>query len=466
MTLKAVELETELIETVCARVRDRLPGQQATGCQEFVRQYYHWVPAEDLADRSELDLYGAAVAHWNLAQQRSPGETKVHVYNPDFEQHGWQSPHTVVEIVSDDVPFVVDSVTMELSRQEYGIHLVIHPVIRVRRDAGGRLIDLLEPGAEASDAIGESILHAEVDRAPDREPLDRLRAGVERALGQVSAAVEDWQAMRAKARALTVELDRRPVPGDPVDPAEQREAKAFLDWLADDNFTFLGYREYNLVVERGQARLRAIPGSGLGILGGEPATAPKPLTPRGRELAFSRHVLVLTKANSRATVHRPAYMDYVGVRKFGADGEVTGERRFLGLYTARAYKASPREIPMLRGRVERVMERAGFPPDSHDAKVLTGILESYPRDELFQLKAEELFEIAMGLLGLGERQRVRLWVSRDVLDRFVSCLVTIPRDRFNTENRECVEQILKHAFGATNVDYTIQVTESVLVRLH
>ena len=176
MAVKGADLESELIDTVCERVRERLPAGQVAPCEAFVRQYYQWVPAEDLADRNPLDLYGAAVAHYNLAQQRAPGEAKVRVYNPDFEQHGWQSPHTLIEIVSDDMPFIVDSVTMQLGRLGYGIDLVIHPVMRVRRDADGHLIEVLDPEAiDADGAIRESILHAEVGREHDRVLLDQLR---------------------------------------------------------------------------------------------------------------------------------------------------------------------------------------------------------------------------------------------------------------------------------------------------
>src|SRR5436309_12790590 len=174
MAVKGAELESELIDTVCERVRERLPAEQATPCEAFVRQYYQWVPAEDLADRNPLDLYGAAVAHWNLAQNRAPGEAKVRVYNPDFEQHGWQSPHTLIEIVSDDMPFIVDSVTMDLTRKGYGIHLVIHPVMRIRRDADGHIVDVLDPDSDNDVDTADSILHAEVGREHDRGLLDDL----------------------------------------------------------------------------------------------------------------------------------------------------------------------------------------------------------------------------------------------------------------------------------------------------
>src|ERR1700739_4451931 len=198
MAVKGGGLESELIDTVCERIRERLPADQVAPCELFVRQYYQWVPAEDLADRNPLDLYGAAVAHWNLSQQRAPGEAKVRVYNPDFEQHGWQSPHTLIEIVSDDMPFIVDSVTMDLSRKGYGIHLVIHPVMRIRRDASGHVIEVLEPDAESEAAVAESLLHAEVGREHDLGKLDELHRSVEQVLDQVRAAVEDWQQMRTR----------------------------------------------------------------------------------------------------------------------------------------------------------------------------------------------------------------------------------------------------------------------------
>ena len=425
------------------------------------------MPSEDLEGKSALDLYGAALSHLNFGRERKPGETKVRVFNPQFEIDGWQSTHTALQIVTDDMPFLIDSVSMELNRRGFGIHSTIHPVIAVRRDDDGHLVEVLpfSPDPPAG-AIRESVVHAEVDRQTGEHDLEALRGHVLRVLSEVRAAVEDWRAMRAQALDVASRLAENPPPG--IDPADVAETKAFLEWLEAHNFTFLGYREYEIVHDKSGVRLAAVPGTGLGILrGGAPTSHGfDRLPPAVRALALEPYLLNLTKANSRATVHRPSYLDYVGIKRFDGDGNVVGERRFLGLYSHTAYHASPREIPTLRRKYDKVLERAAFPHNSHNEKALIEILDSYPRDELFQISADNLFEIAMGILHLGERQRLRLFVRGDRFGRFVSCLIFIPRDRFNTANRQRIEAILRDAFDATSVDYTTRVSESVLVRLH
>jgi glutamate dehydrogenase len=467
VAVKIEQVEPALIETVCLRIRERLDGDAAPQCEEFVRQYYRWVPPEDLLGREALDLYGAAVAHWKFLEQRAPQEAKVRVYNPDFEQHGWQSTHTVIEIVSDDMPFVVDSVTNELTRRAFGMHLLIHPVVRVVRDDAGHLTGVLPAGApDGEAAVAESVVHVEIDRQTDPDALDALRGHIQRVLGEVRAVVEDWPAMRAEVREIVDDLAASP---PPVEPEEVEEARALLTWLDDHHFTFLGYRDYDLAAED---RLTFVPGSGLGILR-QPADAPATpsvnfarLSPAARALARSPAVLNLTKANSRATVHRLSYLDHVGVKRFDASGAVIGERRFLGLYTSRAYRSRPKDIPVVRRKVQAVMERAHFPRGGHNEKALLEILDTFPRDELFQIAQDELFNQAMGILALGERQRVRLFVRADAYERFLSCLLFLPRDRFDTENRLKAMNILRDAFGAESIDFSLRLGESVLVRIH
>ncbi len=461
MAVKAGDLDSELIDAVCEQVREELPDEQAPAVETFIRQYYHWVPDEDLGERTASDLCGAALATWKLACQRRPGQAKVRVYNPDPDRDGWTSPHTVLDVVSDDMPFIVDSVTMVLSGSGHTIDLVIHPVLGVRRDDEGRLIELVAP--DAANGRLESILHAEVLREPDSERLEELRERVEGVLEEVRVAVEDWQPMRERALELAAELKRdRP---SRVRTSEVEEVRAFLEWVADDHFTFLGYREYELAADGEETEVIAEPETGLGILRRRSKSSRR-LSAKATAMARAPHLLVLTKANSKSTVHRPAYLDYIGIKRFDAEGNVVGERRFLGLYTSSAYRTSPLEIPLLRGKVQSVLDRSGFLPTSHDAKALLEILESYPRDALVLFEADDLFAITMGLLGLGERQRVRLFVWEDPLERFVWCLVTIPRDRFNTENRERTGRLLLEAFAGSQLDWTLHLSESVLVRVH
>ena len=424
--MKVEDPEQALTEAVCSRVREQLGGADAELAEAFARQFYRWVAPEDVAERDPLDLYGLALGTFNFARERPPGMTKVRVYNPHFEEHGWQSTHTAVEIVTDDMPFLIDSVSIELNRRGAGVHLIVHPVLSVRRDAEGRLVEILAPGeAPEEGAIGESVIHAEVARQTDEGRMRELERHLERVIREVRCAVDDWHAMSERAVEAAGEVRD-----------EDAEAAAFLEWLADDNFTFLGYR--------------AGDEPGLGIL--RDSQEEDPAAGLGRDSS----AITLSKANTRSTVHRAAYLDFVGV----------GERVFLGLYTHTAYRASPTEIPILRRRVARVLERAAFPRGSHNEKAVLEILDTYPRDELIQISDDELFEVAMGILHLGERQRLRLFARRDPFGRFFSLLVFVPRDRFNTENRRRIEAILRTATGAATIDYTTRVSESVLVRLH
>jgi glutamate dehydrogenase len=465
MSTQPEQAKAEILQQIVATINEKVPEDRREQVEEFARQYYQRLAPEDLLELDPDDLYGAVLAHWRLAHNRQPGEAKVRVYSPRFEEHGWRSRHSIVEIVTDDMPFLVDSVAMELNRNGLVIHLPIHPVIAVRRDGGGELVEVLPP--DATDGIPESYLHFEVDRQSEPEVLDRLRAEVERILVDVKASVEDWSAMREQVRSILAELDERP---PPVDEAELAEARALLEWIEDHHFTFLGYRSYDLVQQDGADMLRPVPGTGLGILRqGQTKTASgsfAKLPPEARRLAREPHILVLTKANSHSTVHRPSYLDYIGVKRFDEQGQVVGERRFLGLYTSAAYNRNPRDIPVLRRKVAKVLERVGLPRYSHDWKSLLNILETFPRDELFQISDDQLFETAMGILRLEERRRVRLFMWHDDYGRFVSSLVYVPRDRYTTTVRRRIEVVLHEAFPGASFDFQVWLSESVLARLH
>ncbi|MGW7093709.1 NAD-glutamate dehydrogenase [Streptomyces sp. NPDC054874] len=455
----------------------------------YLQRYYLHTAPEDLSGRDPVDVFGAAASHYRLAENRPQGTANVRVHTPTVEENGWTCSHSVVEVVTDDMPFLVDSVTNELSRQGRGIHVVIHPQVTVRRDVTGKLIEVLSGGpglpktsqgrkkskdAKAElphDALVESWIHVEMDRETDRADLQQITADLLRVLSDVRETVEDWGKMRDAALRIADDL-----PGEPLDDLadeEVEEARELLRWLAADHFTFLGYREYEL---RDSDALAAVPGTGLGILRSDPHHSEDeahPVSPSfdrlpadARAKAREHKLLVLTKANSRATVHRPSYLDYVGVKKFDAKGNVVGERRFLGLFSSAAYTESVRRVPVIRRKVAEVVEGAGFSYNSHDGRDLLQILETYPRDELFQTPVDQLRSIVTSVLYLQERRRLRLYLRQDEYGRYYSAIVYLPRDRYTTGVRLRLIDILKEELGGNSVDFTAWNTESILSRLH
>ncbi|MFH9067783.1 NAD-glutamate dehydrogenase [Streptomyces alboflavus] len=443
----------------------------------FLQRYYLHTAPEDLSDRDPVDVFGAAYSHFRLAENRPQGTANVRVHTPTVEENGWNCSHSIVEVVTDDMPFLVDSVTNELSRQGRGIHVVIHPQVVVRRDLTGKLLDVLPEGQNTAerphDAVTESWIHVEIDRETDRADLKQITADLLRILSDVRETVEDWGKMRDAALRIADELPTEPT-ADDVRDQEVEEARELLRWLAADHFTFLGYREYDLTDEDS---LAAVPGTGLGILRADPQHSEgddhHPVSPSfnrlpadARAKAREHKLLVLTKANSRSTVHRPSYLDYVGVKKFDENGEVVGERRFLGLFSSAAYTESVRRVPVIRRKVEEVLKGAGFTPNSHDGRDLLQILETYPRDELFQTPADELRSIVTSVLYLQERRRLRLYLRKDEYGRYYSALVYLPRDRYTTGVRLRIIDILKEELNGASVDFTAWNTESILSRIH
>ncbi|MGI5164904.1 NAD-glutamate dehydrogenase [Spirillospora sp. CA-253888] len=429
---------------------------------EYLRLYYRHVAPEDLLTRDPADICGPAMAHRLLGEERPQGRAKVRVFTPTLEEYGWDPGHTVVQVVTDDMPFLVDSVSMELNRHHFTSHLIVHPLLGVDRDVAGKL-KAFRGKLDSDTDLDESWIHIEVDRTSDRARLEALEKDLLRVLGDVRVAVEDEPKMRARAGQIAVEIDEsRP----PLPDKELAEGVELLDWLADGHFTFLGYRDYTLT-DDGTA-LRPEPGTGLGILRTDKRESDSfaALPPEVREKATEKHLLVLTKANSRSTVHRPHYLDYIGVKKFDEAGDVIGERRFLGLFTHVAYSESIAHIPVLKRKLEEVLERAGFTADSYDGQDLIEILETYPRDELFQLSVDDLLPIALGVLRLRERRQLKLFLRKDAYGRFMSCMVYLPRDRYTTKIRLRIQEILRTAFDGVSVDYSANVTESVLARLH
>ncbi|HKY95842.1 MAG TPA: NAD-glutamate dehydrogenase, partial [Kiloniellales bacterium] len=466
-----MELESEalpMIEAVEKAVTRGKPKADGAKLKRFAHHLLANVPPDDLRHKAPENLAGAVEALFHYAEQRKPGKAKIRIYNPTTQRDGWDSPHSVVEIVNDDMSFLVDSVTAELQRQELEVRLVIHPIFASKRDAAGRLKDIAPPGDRYDGAIAESIMQIWVAEVPE----DRHGKVIEElasVLQDVRLAVTDWRHMRQRCRDLIDELEQKP---PPLAKAEVREALAFLEWLEGENFTFLGYREYSFSGRGGKAVSRILPDSGLGILRDEDRSvfdglrSLGTLPPDVQDFVRRPELLRITKANRRSTVHRPVLMDTIAVKSFNARGEVVGERLMIGLFTSVAYSMSPREIPILRQKAQATLERAGFSPASHDGKALIHILETYPRDELFQITEDDLYRTAIGILHLQERKRVALFVRHDPFERFISAFVYVPRDRFDTKLRLRLQRYIAKAYGGEVSVFNVQMSDAALARLH
>ncbi|MEQ6289355.1 NAD-glutamate dehydrogenase [Vogesella sp. GCM10023246] len=453
-----------LVADILAVAEQKLSATEAARLGTFIPLYFEETEQEDLKSFSPLDLFGAAMAHFEFAQKRAPGQAKARIYNPDFERDGWLSTHSVIEIVNDDMPFLIDSLTMLLGRHNLNLHLLVHPVLSVGRDANNEMTELKR--TEDRSLPLESFIHVQVDRVSDPAVLKALQDDLDSVLGYLRQVVDDEPQMRETMAAVRAEVAK--VNGARSD--EAKEALAFLDWMAANHFIFMGYCDYDLVKRDGKDSLKIVKDSGLGFLKNqgnkEYSESFEALPQELRELAHQPHLLILNKSQSRSVLHRPAYMDFVGIKRFNSKGEVIGERRFLGLYTASAYQNSPKDIPILRQKVAHVVAACDYVDNSYKAKTLGFVLESYPRDELFEIPADVLTPIAEGIVSLQERPRVRLFTRADRYHRYVSCLVFVPRDSFNTEIRLKIEKVLLAAFNGASTEFSVQISDSTLARVH
>jgi glutamate dehydrogenase len=423
--------------------------------EAFLREFYRNVPAEDLRGRADADALAAAASIWSFLADRKLGRAKIRV----VEAPPWTGGRSVVEIVNDDMPFLVDSVTAAINRLDHVANLVIHPIISVERDTEGHAVTI-------GSGQRESVMQIELAGRAGGEGAAQLVRELEAVLADVRAAVLDWAGMRKKVQHLADDLGGA---GVPASADEIAEVSAFLAWLTENNFTFLGYREYGLVSDG----MAVIPGVGRGILRNDDVLVFEgirnfsQLSPDVQQFLRSPRLMMISKSNRRSTVHRPAQLDTIAIKTFDGAGNVTGQRLIVGLFTSGSYASPPRSIPVLRRKVERCMDRAGFAPNSHDAKALQHILDTYPRDELFQIDEAELFPIAIGIMRLQERRRIALFLRRDPFERFASCLVYVPRERYSEEVRGRFAEILKRAFDGDLTNEATQLDESsLLARIH
>ena len=462
MTTEMDAARQQLLDEVKALVTGERTDIKAKQAAYYVDAFFRRVPAEDLGDASAEVLAAVVSSQMQFIRKRLPGESKVDVFNPDLEEDGWESQHTVIELVNDDRPFLVDTANMVVAELNLNVHLMVHPLVNVDRDESGEVLGYYSSASNKGKL--ESIIHMQVDRQNDPEVLARIKSALTRSMNDVAAAVADWKQILARVEQA---IERLPDWAVGVDRNVMEETRDFLDWMRDDHFLFLGTRDYEVLEEGEQKSLCLVEGTGLGILREhEKSIRCRPLTTLSETARANRdNPLIITKTRSRSTVHRVGHMDYIGVLRFDDQGQVVGERRFIGLFTAGAYFRRTTDTPLVRMKVRDVLEQSGLQAGSHARKALEHILETLPRDDVFQATTKELARISNEILNLQERRRVKLVVRRERFARFFSCLVYLPRDQFNTEIRQKIQDILFVAFKGDRLEYIVNVSESVLARL-
>ena len=464
---------TDPKETHKSQLLDAMNQQLSTGASpgglaHYASKLFAHAAAEDIVAYAPAELADFARNSWSRFANRAPHKPVIKVFNPAFETEATRHHHvTVIEVINDNMPFLVDSIMGEVQDSGLDVQLMVHPIFNVERDEAGVLIS---SEAEGEDTSRESIVHVHVSRIVSAEARAELAARLEDVVHNVRLAVKDWKPMCTRL-AETVEGYRKNPPAG-VGEAEMAEAVEFLDWLLKDNFTFLGMRVYRFEGGAEDGTLMRESGTGLGVLTDPDVYVLRRgrefvvMTPEIREFLMEPKPLIISKANVKSKVHRRTHMDYVGVKLFEEDGSLAGELRIVGLFASTVYNESVRNVPYLRNKVDRFLQASGYDSHSHSGRALANIMEAYPRDELFQVGDALLRENAEAILQLLERPRIRILPRRDEFDRFVSILAFLPRDRYNTDVRIQIGNYLAEVYEGRVSAWYITYPEGPLVRVH
>ncbi len=456
-----------LLDQVYSLINQKVDASESSNVIQFGSLLLKTMSFDDIVGRSDSDLYGAILSLWQLLQKKKSGEPIIKVFNPEIAKHGWQSSHTIIQIIVDDMRFLVDSIRMAINRLSITPHLTLHRPMHFLRDKNGKIGGFVDKSERSKKHSSETVFLIEIDRQSRPEDIQALVNELKSVVSEVSLSVSDWEPMRSKLSELTDNFDKS---SGNASKSVKSQSKTFLNWLTDHNFTLMGYRYYDVKAIEGDHKWCPVDKSSLGLMKNSLSTRERLLSnvpASARDEALSSNPLLLTKTNSKARVHRPAYMDYVGIKEFDAKGNVCGEHRFVGLYSASFYNSSATDLPMLREKIERMCELSGFDKNTHAYNAFVNIVETYPRDELIQTPDAELAQIILGIFQMQERGVTRLFVRKDAFGRFFSCMIYVPRERYTTHLRKETQKLLQRSFNANGeIEFTTYFSESVYARTH
>lgn len=442
---------------------EHLDLSEARRFLSFANNALHMHPDMDFLDRPAEETFKVIYGLYKFTEFRKPNEIKIDAFNTELERDGWKSSYTMIFINLRDMPFLVDSIRMLLNRRGLNIYTMQSNPIWIRRDPEGRMICTYTEFTEGVQR--ESVVGMGVDLHSDHE-LPELKREILSVLNDVEVVVDDFKAIRNRVNALIEELTETG-----PDISDREESLAFLRWISDGYFTFLGAAEFRYENSGDDISLVEQPESRLGLLAKYGGDARKELVSQlntgVKALCKSDDILAFGKSSKHSRVHRDIYSDYVVVKRFDANQNAVGEVRFLGLYTSQVYSYSPTLIPVIRKKVDWIMAHSGFEKQSHDGKALLNILEFHPRDELFHIDKENLAETAIAIWRIYERRVVKVFMNADSFDKFVSCIIYVPRESYDTSLLERIQKTIGEQLDAEDSEFSAQfLFESVLVRIH
>ncbi len=452
----------KLIEQLVSFAQQKNQGKNF---EKFIRIFFAEITSHDFLNYSIEDLYNSALSSFNFIAERNTEGPKIKIHNPCLEKNGFESHYTLLEIVNDDMPFLVDSTVSYLDKYGLKIANIVHPIISVTRDKNGKLIEI----STEKDAKKESVIHLHLEKITSVSDMATIQENIKRILKTVYLTVGDWQAMIALARKAQSQLAN--VKTTIKSPAEISEIKEFISWVINGNFVFLGAKEFNIKeVEGSEYNLEEVQVSGFGIFRSEY----EELRPEVQNSSFEEvddsvknpYIIEILKSRYRSRVHRSANAERIRIQKISADGKIIGEFRFIGLFSSSVYYESASSIPLIRGKVAKVIADSGYIKGGHNYKDLISAIESYPRDDLFQISDEDLLRNTTGIVSICGRSQVRFFARKDKFNRFVSCLIYMPRNRSNTEVREKIKNYLAEIYSGEVADSFLQLSDSNLIRMH
>ncbi len=458
--------KNKFLDQLEQEIGKRVRPEQLDSVLSFAHLFFASFPLEELRDRELADVFGIVYSNWMNVQSFDGNGCHIEIFNPSHEFHGWQSNKTVIQVLGIDRPFIVGSILGELNAREIVIHTIHNTVIHTLRDAGHQLQEVVGRNESREGFVSEALIYLEITRNSSREFVDDLKATLQKILEEVGTVVDDWQAMADRVRSSIPEMEASKARLHDAPHAE--ESVLFAQWMLANHFTFLGYQQLQLQQVNGESHLLADEASSLGLVSSGYGALPVALRDDLLQMHYDapERLLELGRYSFQSRVHRRNYPELVLIWRFDEEGVLLGAHCFMGLFTSIVHIASVRSIPMVRNKVDGMLSRAGYSPNSHNGREIIRILETFPRGEIFHISADKLFSVVIAIFRIRERRQVRLFMAVNPVFGFGSCLVYVPRNLFNTELRIAMQNIIGNAINAIDGDFTNFFSESVLTRTH